>query len=182
MWKGNKQEEEKRPQVAQQVTQREETPFRRFEEEKPPEPRFESKPAPAKQDTINIGKMISIKGELSGDEDFTIDGRVEGKIELKDHDLVIGPHGEVTAEINAKNVSIDGKVIGNVLARELVEIRASGFLVGNIESSRISIVDGAHFKGKVNLRKGEETGDRPRPNSPEPVMVDSGKAALADRY
>ena len=182
MWKSTKQEEEKRAHVTQQVTQKEETPIKIVEERKPPETRFEPKPAPAREETINIGKLISIKGELRGDEDFTIDGRVEGKIELRDHDLVIGPHGEVTAEINAKNVSIDGKVIGNVLARELVEIKASGFLVGNVESSRISIVDGAHFKGRVNLRKGVESGDRSSPGRPEPVKVDSGQAALADRY
>jgi cytoskeletal protein CcmA (bactofilin family) len=182
MWKGNKPEEEKRAHATQHVTQKEETPIPIWEEKNPKEPRFEPKPAPAKEETINIGKLISIKGELSGDEDFTIDGRVEGKIELKDHDLVIGPHGEVTAEIHAKNVIIDGRVIGNVLARELVEIKASGFLVGNIESSRISIVDGAHFKGRVNLRKGVETGNRPCPSQPEPVKVESGQAALADRY
>ena len=182
MWKGNKIEEEKRTHPIQTVSQKEETPIRILEEKKPAEPRFEPKPAPAKEETINIGKLIFIKGELSGDEDFTIDGRVEGKIELKDHDLVIGPHGEVSAEIHAKNVSIDGRVTGNVFARELVEIKASGYLVGNIESLRISIVDGAHFKGRVNLRKDAEPGFRPTPSRPEPAGVHISLAALADSH
>jgi cytoskeletal protein CcmA (bactofilin family) len=125
------------------------------EERKPVEPRFETKhyPNPNKEDVINIGKSVFIKGELTGDEDLTIEGRVEGRIELKAHNLVIGPNGKIKAEINAKNVTIIGNVVGNVCAEELVEVKSSGSVVGNIISSRISVLDGAHVKGRIDLQR-----------------------------
>ena len=87
-----------------------------FEEKKPMESRFEPRPNPAKEEVINIGRSVFIKGELTGDEDLTIEGRVEGKIELKDHNLVIGPNGKINAEINAKNVTISNMLVRHYLA------------------------------------------------------------------
>lgn len=98
-----------------------------------------------------IGESIFIKGELTGNEDLTIEGKVEGKIELKDHHLTIGGSGSVNAEIFAKSVTITGEVVGNVRADERIEITQRGKLKGNISSPRITIADGAHFKGSVDM-------------------------------
>ena len=124
-----------------------------FEEKKPMEPRFEPRSNPVREDVVNIGKSVCIKGELTGDEDLTIEGRVEGKIELKDHNLVIGPNGKINAEINAKNVTVIGSVVGNISATEIIEIRTSGSVTGDIKAPRVSIADGAHLKGSVDMQK-----------------------------
>ena len=99
----------------------------------------------------NIGKSIVIKGELSGDEDLTIDGNIEGKVSLRDHDLTIGQHGRLNAELDAKRIIIRGTVTGNVTASEKVEVLEGGRLDGDIASPRLSISDGAHFRGKVDM-------------------------------
>jgi cytoskeletal protein CcmA (bactofilin family) len=100
-----------------------------------------------------IGQSIQIKGELTGNEDLTIDGTVEGNIELKDHSLTIGPNGNIKADINAKKVTIIGEVQGNVTAEETVEIRETGKLRGNIVAPRLVIADGAFFKGSVEMER-----------------------------
>jgi cytoskeletal protein CcmA (bactofilin family) len=103
--------------------------------------------------TAIIGRSIQIKGELTGNEDLTIDGTVEGKIELKDNSLTIGPNGNIKADINAKAVTITGEVHGNVTAEEKVEIRETGKLRGDIVAPRLVIADGAFFKGSVEMDK-----------------------------
>ena len=103
---------------------------------------------------VNIGPSIQIKGELQGDEDLTIDGRVEGKIELRDHNLTIGSNGKIKADLHAKTIVIAGEVNGNAFAAERVEIAPTGRLQGDIHSPRITIADGAHFKGSVDMERG----------------------------
>ena len=103
--------------------------------------------------TANVKESVLIKGELTVDEDLTVEGRVEGKIELSDHDLWISPHGSVKAEIHAKSVIIAGAVIGSIFASEMVEIRLSGSVQGNIQSPRVSLVDGATFTGRIDTEK-----------------------------
>src|SRR4030095_10270829 len=147
MWK-NKRPEDDRETYA---PRKEEFPMNAFEEEKPRESRCEPRPNPSKEEVINIGRSVFIKGELTGDEDLTIEGRVEGRIELKDHNLVIGPNGKINAEINAKNVTISGSVVGNIAATDIIEIKSSGSVMGDIKSPRVCIADGAHFKGSVAL-------------------------------
>src|SRR5206468_6809808 len=149
MWKSRKPEEEKET----QVNRKEELPMSVFVEREPVETRLEPRTTPGKQEVINIGKSVSIKGELTGDEDLTIEGQVEGKIELQDHNLVIGPHGKIKGQINAKNVVVIGKVVGNISAADLVDIKRLGSVVGDIKSSRISIAESAYFKGSVDLRR-----------------------------
>ena len=102
----------------------------------------------------NIGPSIQIKGELQGDEDLVIDGRVEGKIELREHNLTIGQNGRIKADLHARNIVIAGEVTGNAFAAERVEIAPSGRLSGDITAPRITIADGAHFKGAVDMEKG----------------------------
>jgi len=106
----------------------------------------------AAEQATNIGKSIFLKGQLVGHEDLIIEGRVEGKIELEDHNLVVGPHGKINAQINAKNVIVMGKVVGNIYATKMVEIKSPGSVVGDINSSRISVEDGARFKGSVDIQ------------------------------
>ena len=107
-------------------------------------------------DVAHIGKSVLVKGELSGSEDLYLDGEVEGSIELKDHSLVVGPHGRVRAHINAKDVVVHGKVDGNIKGTERVELKKSAVLVGDIFTQRIVIEDGAFFKGAIDIQK--ETG------------------------
>lgn len=180
MWKNKEPEQKREVHVPPFMVEKKEEFVNPFEEKKIMETRLEPKFAPAKEVIVNIGKSVSIKGELTGDEDLTIEGRVEGKVELREHNLVIGPHGEITAEVNAKNVTINGRVKGNVFAGELVEVKATGSLVGNIESARLSIADGAHFKGSVNLRKTAETGTRAISAPREPATVNPERPAMAE--
>jgi cytoskeletal protein CcmA (bactofilin family) len=109
------------------------------------------------RDVVNIGKSVVIKGELNGSEDLTIEGQVEGKIELKDHALTIGPNGKIKAQIFAKSVIVLGEVNGNVTASEKVDIRDGGSVDGDIVSPRVAIAEGAHFRGSVDMqRKGNQ--------------------------
>jgi cytoskeletal protein CcmA (bactofilin family) len=109
---------------------------------------------------VNIGPSIQIKGELQGDEDLTIDGRVEGKIELRDHNLTVGPNGKIKADLFAKTIVIAGDVTGNAHAAERVEIAPTGRLTGDIHSPRITIADGAHFKGSVDMERAADASRR----------------------
>ena len=104
-------------------------------------------------DVAHIGKSVLVKGELSGSEDLYLDGEVEGSIELKDHSLVVGPHGRVRAHINARDVTVHGKVDGNVKGTERVELKKSAVLTGDIFTQRIIIEDGAFFKGAIDIQK-----------------------------
>ena len=104
-------------------------------------------------DVAQIGKSVVIKGELSGSEDLYLDGEVEGSIELHEHNLTVGPNGRVKANVNAKEVIIHGKVDGNIVNSERVELRKSAVLVGDIVTQRIVIEDGAYFKGGIDIRK-----------------------------
>ena len=105
------------------------------------------------RDVVNIGKSVVIKGELNGSEDLTIEGHVEGKIELKDHVLTIGPNGKIKAQVFAKSVIVLGEVNGNVTATEKVDIRDGGSVDGDIISPRVAIAEGAHFRGTVDMQR-----------------------------
>jgi len=105
------------------------------------------------RDVVNIGKSVVIKGELNGSEDLTIEGHVEGKIELKDHVLTIGPNGKIKAQVHAKSVIVLGEVNGNVTATEKVDIRDGGSVDGDIVSPRVAIAEGAHFRGTVDMQR-----------------------------
>jgi cytoskeletal protein CcmA (bactofilin family) len=100
----------------------------------------------------NIGKSISIKGDVSGDEDTVIEGRVEGRIELKNHHLTVGPNGDVKGEINAKQVTVVGKVNGNVTATERIELSDSGRVSGDLASPRLLIQEGGQLNGSVSMK------------------------------
>ena len=128
-----------------------------------------TKAAPAKGAVVEtskavIGPSIQVKGELIGDEDLVIEGKVEGVVRLKDHHLVVGKTAQIDATLEAKSIRIEGTVRGDVLAKERVElandstltgeILATGRLEGNIKSPKIVIAEGAHFKGSVDMDRG----------------------------
>ena len=122
------------------------------------------------RDMVNIGKSVVIKGELSGSEDLTIEGHVEGKIDLKGNVLTIGPNGKIKAEVFAKAVVVLGEVTGNVTASEKVDIRDNGSVDGDIASPRVAIAEGAHFRGSVDMQRAG--GAKPpqqqgKPNQPQ---------------
>lgn len=132
---------------------------------------------PAAGPTAGIGPSISLRGELSGAEDLIFDGKIEGNIDLSNHRLTIGPHGQVRADLVAREVSILGRVLGNVTASERVEIGASGRLEGNVTAPRLSMVDGGHLNGKVKTRP---TGASPEKGaSSRPPAGPSGRPATA---
>jgi cytoskeletal protein CcmA (bactofilin family) len=108
---------------------------------------------PKTTEVAHIGKSVVIKGELSGSEDLYIDGQVEGKIELQGNSLTVGPNGQVRANVNAKSVVVQGKVDGSIRATDRTELGKTAVITGDIATQRISIEDGAYFKGKVDIQK-----------------------------
>jgi cytoskeletal protein CcmA (bactofilin family) len=135
------------------------------------------------RDIVNIGKSVVIKGELNGSEDLTIEGHVEGRIELKDHVLTIGPNGKIKAQVFAKAVIVLGEVNGNVTASEKVDIRDGGSVDGDIISPRVAIAEGAHFRGSVDMqRKGAQPGQQQKASSssqPEKVQTTASASTPA---
>ena len=106
-------------------------------------------------EVATIGKSVVVKGELSGSEDLIVDGEVEGSITLRGQSLTVGPNGRVRANIEARNVIIHGRVDGNIHASDRVDLRKSATLSGDISTARISIEDGAFFKGGIDIQKPE---------------------------
>jgi cytoskeletal protein CcmA (bactofilin family) len=137
------------------------------------------------KDIVNIGKSVVIKGELNGSEDLTIEGHVEGTIQLRDHVLTIGPNGRIKAQVFAKAVIVLGEVTGNVTASEKVDIRDNGSVDGDIVAPRVAIAEGAHFRGSVDMqRKGgvaqPQAGAKPTAvPSPAPSPTPSPAVAAA---
>ena len=141
------------------------TPGRPGEPERPAAPASTttsatSEPAPAPRpvatttaDQATIGKSLVIKGEVTGSESLYIDGRVEGSINLSGNRVTVGRNGVVSANINAREIVVLGKVRGNLTASDRVDIRSDGSLTGDVVAARISIEDGAFFKGGIDIRK-----------------------------
>jgi cytoskeletal protein CcmA (bactofilin family) len=105
-----------------------------------------------------IGKSVSIRGELTGNEDLYLDGEMEGNISLRDHKLVIGPNGKIKANITARDVVVHGRVEGNISTSERVELKRASNLIGDLTTQRIVIEDGAFFKGAIDIK--DSKGDR----------------------
>ena len=112
-------------------------------------------------DQATIGKSLVIKGEVTGSESLYIDGRVEGSINLAGNRVTVGRNGVVAANINAREIVVLGKVRGNLTASDRVDIRSDGSLTGDVVAARISIEDGAFFKGGIDIRKaGQQPGQK----------------------
>lgn len=109
--------------------------------------------SPANAEQATIGKGLFIKGEISGSESLFVDGKIEGSINLPGNRVTVGRNGQVAASITAREVVILGKIRGNVSATDRVDIRAEGALNGDVAAARISIEDGAFFKGGIDIKK-----------------------------
>ena len=125
---------------------------------------------------VNIGKSVVIKGELAGSEDLTVEGNVEGRIELKDHVLTIGPNGKIKAQVLAKAVIVQGEVNGNVTATEKVDIREGGSVDGDLIAPRVAIAEGAHFRGSIDMQR---TGGKPGEGKTDQKAAESKPATPA---
>ena len=122
-------------------------------------PQVAAYPAPAEpreraavtRGMASIGKSLQVKGELTGQEDLAVEGKVEGKIALKGCAVTIGQTGRVAGEIHAKSVVVAGLLNGNISAEEMVEVAATGTMMGDIRAPRVVLADGAKFKGTIDM-------------------------------
>lgn len=131
------------------------------------------RPAPAPGTGAMLGPSIRVKGEISGDESLIIDGHVEGTIDLSAHDLTIGQSGRVRANVTANVINIKGELQGDMAAKEKVVISKTGRVQGNIVAPRVTLEDGAKFKGSIDMDPSEQrvlskpkTGPSPNPATP----------------
>lgn len=137
--------------------------------------RFDAEPqSPSRGATI--GKGVSITGQIFSREDLIIDGEIDGTIEAHEHKITIGPNGKVKAGIKAKEIVVIGSVQGNVEASDKIDIRKDARLVGDIKTARISIEDGAMFKGSIDIVRTEA----PKPIAkPQPISVPAPAQSIA---
>lgn len=112
--------------------------------------------ATADRATARLGASLHVKGEISGNEDLVIDGAVEGLVQLDERRLTVGATAKVTADIIAREVVVYGTVKGNLRAKDRIEIKKDGSVIGDLTTSRISIEDGAYFKGSIEIDKSPE--------------------------
>ena len=144
-----------------------------------------SSPAPAQhfaepRGPAVIGKSVMIKGQIFSREDLTIDGEIDGSVELHEHRLTVGPNGKLQAGVKAREVVVLGTIHGNVEASDKIDIRKDAKLVGDIKTTRIVIEDGAYFKGSIDIVRPEvKAAPQPaaRPAAPAPAPVASAAAA-----
>lgn len=134
--------------------------------------------ASSNAEQATIGKGLYVKGEITGTESLFIDGKIEGSINLPGNRVTVGRNGQVTANVTAREVVILGKIRGNVNASDRVDIRAEGSLAGDVAAARISIEDGAYFKGGIDIKKPETKPEAAKPvaaaapqQAAEPVKV-----------
>jgi len=128
-------------------------------------------------DQATIGKSLVIKGEVTGSESLYIDGRVEGSINLSGNRVTVGRNGIVNANISAREIVVLGKVRGNLQASDRVDIRTEGSLTGDVVAQRISIEDGAFFKGGIDIRKPGQSADRKPNGDAKETPVEAAAAA-----
>lgn len=114
----------------------------------PSAPGLGSSPA---RSSARLGSSLQIKGQITGTEDLQIDGKVDGPISLRGHELTVGSTAQLTSEIHARQVIVFGKVVGNLHARDRVDVKSDGSVIGDISTARISIEDGAQFKGRIEI-------------------------------
>lgn len=137
--------------------------------------------APSASGVASLGASVHVKGQISGAEDLQIDGKVEGPIVLEGQRLTVGRTGQLHSEIRAREVVVYGKVTGNLHAKDRVEIKRDGSVIGDISTARISIEDGAYFKGRIEIERTGSGSSSPAPSttssshSPELATVGAGE-------
>jgi cytoskeletal protein CcmA (bactofilin family) len=135
-----------------------------------PGPRAVERTRQPEKQIVNIGQSVVIKGELSGSEDLMVEGLVEGTIQLRDHVLTVGPNGRIKAQVFAKSVIVLGEVTGNIAASDKVDIHGS--VEGDIVSPRVTIAEGAHFRGSVDMQR-KAAPSKPQVAKPERADQDA---------
>jgi cytoskeletal protein CcmA (bactofilin family) len=127
--------------------------------------------------TARLGASLHIKGEITGNEDLQIDGSVEGLVQLEDRKLTVGASARVTADIIAREILVYGNVKGNLRARDRIEIKKDGSVVGDLTTARIMIEDGAYFKGSIEIDKAADAGDSSDIDKPAYTRASRSSAA-----
>jgi cytoskeletal protein CcmA (bactofilin family) len=159
----------------------------------PPENKNATPPAPnqntytpvktssAPMEQATIGRSLVIKGEISGAESLFVDGRIEGTVNIPEHRVTVGRNGVVTADVNAREVVIMGKVHGNIICSDRLDIRSEGSVTGDVVVQRISVEDGAILKGSVQVQASEQKKPQQQSKSSESQkpMMEAPKAAAA---
>ena len=140
---------------------------------------LDTRPEPARGGVAILGKSVILKGQVYGREDVTIDGEVEGTVELQEHRLTVGPTGKVVATIKAREIVVLGTVQGNIETREKIEIRKDAKVVGDIRTARIVIEDGAFFKGSIDIIRAEAPKPAAVPAKPQPVAAAGSSSPAA---
>jgi cytoskeletal protein CcmA (bactofilin family) len=150
----------------------------------PAEPLNVPRPASAPlntQEQATLGKSLVIKGEVTGSESLYIDGRVEGSINLPGNRVTVGRNGVVSANISAREIVVLGKVRGNMTASDRVDIRGEGSLTGDVVAQRISIEDGAYFKGGIDIRKPGQKVNGEAKETTSATATETGPTVVAAR-
>jgi cytoskeletal protein CcmA (bactofilin family) len=120
---------------------------------------------PSSGTPATIGQSVQIDGELTGQEDLIIDGKIEGKVVLEGYHLTVGPNGRISAEVRAKSVLVNGEVAGNIVADDKVEISPTGSVLGDITAPRVALADGSSFKGSIDMSNKASRESHPTPSS-----------------
>lgn len=189
MWKSSRKEDELNSATSPSVPAPSAAAPAVYPPARAPEPARSDSPRSAELATI--GKSVVVKGELSGSEDLYVDGQVEGSVALRGQTLTVGPNGKVRANVEARNVIVHGRVDGDVHATERVELRKTASLSGDISTARISIEDGAFFKGTIDIQKPEPApriemkpqtaaAAVPPPPAPAPAAVPAAQGSLLE--
>lgn len=129
----------------------------------------------------SMGQSIVFKGELTGDEDLEIDGRVEGTVNLKNHQLTIGANGNVKAEVTAKSIIVIGQVKGNLTATERIEVQATGVVDGDVRAPRLNVQEGAVLSGSIDMSGGGDTKKTATPTSASAAVPPTAPSSRAQR-
>src|ERR1700730_1628798 len=135
---------------------------------RPPAAAAPADPRRSDRATAPICPSIFIKGDLSGDEDLVIEGRVEGKIDLKQHNVTIGKNGRVRADVFGNTVVVEGEVDGNLFAQQQAILRQPGAVRGNITAPRVMLEDGSRFRGSIDMESKEAAKAAAGPHEPSP--------------
>ena len=127
--------------------------------------------APAARNLACLGSTIVVKGEITSEEDLQIDGKVEGNISMRGNRLTVGRGAQLNSEINAREVIVYGTASGNLRARDRVEIKKDGQVIGDITTARISVEDGAYFKGRIEIDRGQSLSQGSKETEEIPVSA-----------
>jgi cytoskeletal protein CcmA (bactofilin family) len=153
MWNSNKQNEYPAPAPAQPATTYPAAPAASSFSSSPSTAASVRSSAPSAKNAAVLGPGLTVKGQISGDEDLQIEGKVEGPITLKGQRLTVGTSGEIVSDVHAREVIVYGKVRGNLFAEDRVEVKKDGSVVGNITGGRVLIEDGAYLKGQIEIQR-----------------------------